>query len=355
MSDKNKILKLNFGLESSWRVFALMAFFIGAALFSVAVTPAYAQYIGGNETTDPAQSSIGSNIYNGGSQNNLSFATTGSAGTLAYGSPTQLVFTVSPADTNHSFPFNRQPVVAIEDAYGDVVADDNTDQVTVAILNNPGAGTLRGTKTITVVNGLAQFSGLTINASGQMYTLQATSGTLTPGVSAPFTINPGTGPQISAVWDNTTGASGYWIYTWAVSDNEKEPFNTSDYVTFHSSRLSGDVCTFQIFANSSSITPVECDELNGGHFYLNCTAGASVIMNPDYTNNWCKSAGVWNPGASALANSYVANVQIYGQTPCPEGTSGNPCVGTLPLPLSGSGTVISDSFGNTINWSDIKP
>ena len=58
-----------------------MAFFIGAALFSVAVTPAYAQYIGGNETTDPAQSSIGSNIYNGGSQNNLSFATTGSAGT----------------------------------------------------------------------------------------------------------------------------------------------------------------------------------------------------------------------------------------------------------------------------------
>ena len=69
-----------------------------------------------------------------------------------------LVFTVSPSDTNHSLPFSRQPVVAVEDAYGNVVANDNTDQVTLTILSNPGNGSLMGTTTVTVVNGMAQFT-----------------------------------------------------------------------------------------------------------------------------------------------------------------------------------------------------
>ncbi len=157
--------------------------------FSVALS-AFAQYSGGDETTGPAESSIGSDIYNGGAQNNSPYSTSGSTGTLSYGTPTQLVFTVSPSDTNHSFPFSRQPVVAVEDAYGNVVANDNTDQVTVAILSNPGNGSLMGTTTVTVVNGLAQFTDLAINAAGQLYTLQATSGSLTPGISATFNINP---------------------------------------------------------------------------------------------------------------------------------------------------------------------
>ena len=75
---------------------------------------------------------------------------------------------------------------------------------------------------MTVVNGLAQFSGLGINAAGQLYSLQATSGSLTPATSATFNINPGTGPQAAAIWDSTN--NGYDIYVWAESDNEKATF-----------------------------------------------------------------------------------------------------------------------------------
>ena len=205
MSNKNKRLKMNSKLVPG-KIFAFLAFFLGF-LF---VSAAHAQYSGGDQNTGSAQSSIGSDIYKGGSQNNSSYSTSGSQGTLSYGTAKKLAFTVSPSDTNHSFPFSRQPVVAVEDAYGNVVASDNTDQVTVAILSNPGNGLLAGTKTVTVVNGIAQFSNLSINAAGQLYSLQATSGSLTPGTSASFTINPGTGPQAVAVWDNT--ANAYYIY-----------------------------------------------------------------------------------------------------------------------------------------------
>ena len=200
-----------FGIFLKWRTF---------------LSSAYAQYSGGDETTGSAESSIGSDIYNGGSQNNSPYSTSGSTGTLSYGTPTQLVFTVSPSDTNHSFAFSRQPVVAVEDAYGNVVANDNTDQVTVSILSNPGNGSLMGTTTVTVVNGVAQFTNLGITSSGQLYSLQATASGLASATSATFNINPGTGPQASAVWDN--GANGYFIYIWAATDNKKMPFAAGD-------------------------------------------------------------------------------------------------------------------------------
>src|ERR1700691_3685833 len=170
MSNENKRLKMNLA-NRSWKNFAFWAFFLVGPFVCGGFTPAFAQYSGGDETTGDAESSIGSDIYDGGSQNNSPYSTSGSQGTLSYGTPTQLVFTVSPSDTNHSFPFSRQPVVAVEDAYGNVVANDNTDQVTIAILSNPGNGQLMGTATVNVVNGLAQFSNLAINAAGQLYTL----------------------------------------------------------------------------------------------------------------------------------------------------------------------------------------
>ncbi|MBF0571355.1 MAG: hypothetical protein HQL12_05735, partial [Candidatus Omnitrophica bacterium] len=86
--------------QCPWKIFAFLAFFI----VGVFVSAAYAQYSGGDETTGSAQSSIGSDIYNGGSQSNSPYSTSGSTGTLSYGTPTQLVFTTSPSDTNHSFP-----------------------------------------------------------------------------------------------------------------------------------------------------------------------------------------------------------------------------------------------------------
>ncbi|QOJ15705.1 MAG: hypothetical protein HRU75_14100 [Planctomycetia bacterium] len=63
--------------------------------------------------------------------------------------------------------------------------------VNIAIQNNPGGGTLSGTTAVSAVNGLATFSGLSINAVGGGYTLRATSAGVSDALSAPFDITSG--------------------------------------------------------------------------------------------------------------------------------------------------------------------
>jgi len=63
--------------------------------------------------------------------------------------------------------------------------------VTIAIGHNGGLilpGTLSGTKTVTVVNGVATFSDLSIDQAGNAYTLVATVAGATNAESAPFNI-----------------------------------------------------------------------------------------------------------------------------------------------------------------------
>src|SRR5262249_49472392 len=86
------------------------------------------------------------------------------------------------------------------------VNSDNTDQVTVALGNNPGSGTLSGTTTVTVSGGVATFSNLSINNAGTGYTLTATSGSLTGATSASFNVT-------------ATGSSGNVIEDFETSDS----------------------------------------------------------------------------------------------------------------------------------------
>ena len=68
--------------------------------------------------------------------------------------------------------------------------------VTVALANNPASGTLGGTLTVTAVNGVATFSGLTINNPGNGYTLQATANGLTPATTTAIDVTaPGWPPN----------------------------------------------------------------------------------------------------------------------------------------------------------------
>jgi hypothetical protein len=85
----------------------------------------------------------------------------------------------------------------VEDQFGNVVPTDNATQITVAILDNPGGGTLSGTATRTVVNGVATFIGLSIDKAGPAYRLRATGGGYTAGDSGTFDINAGPAAQVS--------------------------------------------------------------------------------------------------------------------------------------------------------------
>ncbi|WP_156755230.1 fibronectin type III domain-containing protein [Actinokineospora pegani] len=103
---------------------------------------------------------------------------------ITAGAASRLVFTASPATSFAGRAFHTQPVVAIQDAGGNVVTS-STATVSVA-LTTPGGATLTCTAKAAVA-GVATFTGCLVSAVGT-HTLTATSGALTPAVSTPFQV-----------------------------------------------------------------------------------------------------------------------------------------------------------------------
>ncbi len=104
----------------------------------------------------------------------------------SYGLPTKLAITTQPpASVTAGSTFGL--AVTVEDRIGDVITSYN-GSVTIALSNNPGAGTLGGTLTVTAVNGVATFSGLILNAAGIGYTLTASSGSLIKTTTTPINV-----------------------------------------------------------------------------------------------------------------------------------------------------------------------
>jgi uncharacterized repeat protein (TIGR01451 family) len=81
----------------------------------------------------------------------------------------QLVVTTQPSATaTGGVTFATQPVVKEEDAFGNVITTDNTHTVTVA-RGNHGTASLQGSPlTVTLINGVATFSGLSYNVAETM-------------------------------------------------------------------------------------------------------------------------------------------------------------------------------------------
>jgi hypothetical protein len=81
-------------------------------------------------------------------------------------------------------------IVRVVDQFGNVVAGDNTDTITLSIGTNPSGGTLSGTLTISVTNGVATFGDLSIDLPGTGYTLRAAAGGSLPTIdSDPFNVS----------------------------------------------------------------------------------------------------------------------------------------------------------------------
>ena len=108
-----------------------------------------------------------------------------------------LKFRTQPGDGTTTTLLNPQPVVEVQDAFGNCVTSDNSTQVGLQITSNPGGGSLKGTTTRTAQGGLATFADLSIDRAGDGYTLTAASTGLTGALSDTFTI--------------TAGATGYTL------------------------------------------------------------------------------------------------------------------------------------------------
>jgi hypothetical protein len=130
-----------------------------------------------------------------------------SSGTLA--GDTSAPFTVTPGTATH-LTFGQQPTSTVAgalitpavtmqvlDANNNLVTTDSTDSITIGIGTNPGSGTLSGTATVPVSNGLASFSSLSINKTGTGYTLTANSNGLAGATSSAFNITPGAADHLA--------------------------------------------------------------------------------------------------------------------------------------------------------------
>jgi streptogramin lyase len=83
----------------------------------------------------------------------------------------------------------------IEDLYGNVETSA-TNTVTVALANNPTGATLGGTLSITAVQGIAGFGGLTLTKAASGYTLQVSSTGLSGATSSAIAVTPATATQL---------------------------------------------------------------------------------------------------------------------------------------------------------------
>jgi hypothetical protein len=111
------------------------------------------------------------------------------------GLATKLAFAQPPVTTSAGNPITPPVRVAIQDASGNT-ATSATDQVTLAIGANPGAGTLGGTVTVSAVNGVATFSNLSIDKTGSGYTLVASAAGLAGVTSPAFDILTGSANRL---------------------------------------------------------------------------------------------------------------------------------------------------------------
>ena len=103
---------------------------------------------------------------------------------------TKLQFTQMPTNTKVNVAMGTIKV-SVLDAFSNVVTRDQSTTITLMIGVNPGGGVLSGTLTMPVVNGVATFTGLKINHTGNGYTLTATSNPFYSGASSnSFNISP---------------------------------------------------------------------------------------------------------------------------------------------------------------------
>jgi len=112
------------------------------------------------------------------------------------GAAAELTFTVQPTSAVAGAAITPPVQVTARDALGNT-ATGFSGSITVALDENPGGGTLAGTKTLAAVNGVATFSTLSVDKVGAGYTLAASAAGLGGALSAPFSITPGPAARLA--------------------------------------------------------------------------------------------------------------------------------------------------------------
>ena len=124
--------------------------------------------------------------------------------------PAHLVLTTQPSSTaTAGTTIATQPVVAEEDAFGNVITTDSTSMVTVAA-GSLGTATLQGGPlTVTLTDGVAAFGGLFYDKAETMNLgFTDSNGSVTPATSNSIVVSPNTATQIVFGQQPANGIAG---------------------------------------------------------------------------------------------------------------------------------------------------
>ncbi len=118
-----------------------------------------------------------------------------SAFAITPGAATKLAFTAQPpASSQSGAAFGA--TVTVQDAFGNTVTGSSASISLTLTGGTPGA-TLSGTTTLNATNGVAVFSGLSVDKVGSGYQLNAASSGLTGAASSAFAITPGAATKLA--------------------------------------------------------------------------------------------------------------------------------------------------------------
>ena len=106
----------------------------------------------------------------------------------------QLTVKTQPSTTaTAGIAFAQQPVIRVEDQFGNLRSSDNSTVVTADV--DQGSANLFGTLTATAVNGQATFTNLSYQVA-EVITLDFSSGSLDDEISTAVTVNPAAASQL---------------------------------------------------------------------------------------------------------------------------------------------------------------
>ena len=256
---------------------------------------------------------------------------------IGAGSAAQLAVTTSPAGATGGTAFGTQPVVTVQDAEGNTVTTDNSTVALVITGDTPatgGPGTLTCTPTA-AINGVASFTGCSIDTAGTGYQLTASDNTLTPADTAAFDVTVGGASQLVVTTQPSDAAAGSAIAPSPAVTVEDAGGNT----------VTADTSTVALAITAA--TPA-----TGGPGTLTCAPAA--VTNGVATFDGCSIDTVGTgyqltatddaltPADSTAFDIGAGSAAQLAVTTSPAGATGGTAFGTQPV------VTVQDAEGNTV-------
>jgi hypothetical protein len=168
--------------------------------------------------------------------------------TVAAGAPAKLVFSQPPASGTVRASL-AEVRVALQDGFGNTLPVSEP-AVTVALTGGNPAAVLSGTKTVSPVNGVASFPGLSVDQEGTAFALEASATGLPSVSSTAFQVQDNLVPAV-AVLSGSAASSSSVTLTWvAVGDDGTEGVASS----YELRRAATDITTEAQFAAATPVS-----------------------------------------------------------------------------------------------------